>query len=105
MAKRKNIMAEWKEFNPLAEKSIKDDFGESPSPDCQKIISYLENCEVKAIAPSRDTDVITEDIIFYVYKGEKTKTINEDDFKNNHAVSSDYKEARKQRDNLIRKDI
>lgn len=63
MAKRKNIMEEWKEFNPLAEKSIKDDFGESPSPDCQMIISYLDNGEVKAVAPSRDTDVITGESI------------------------------------------
>ena len=59
MAKRKNIMAEWKEFNPLAEKSIKDDFRESPSPYCQKIISYLDNGHVSAAAPANDTDVIT----------------------------------------------
>ncbi len=63
MAKRKNIMDEWKEFNPLAEKSMKDDFRESPSPDCQKIISYLENGEVTLSATSRDTDVISGESI------------------------------------------
>lgn len=69
MAERKNIMAEWKEFNPLAEKSIKDDFRDSPSPDYQKIISYLDNGEVKDSATSRDTDVISGESI------DKTKCI------------------------------
>ena len=72
MAKRKNIMDEWKEFNPLAEKSLKDDFGESPSPDCQKIISYLENGEVTLSTTSRDTDVISGESI------DKTKCIMTD---------------------------
>lgn len=28
-----NVMSFWKEFNPLAEKSIKDDFNDVPSND------------------------------------------------------------------------
>lgn len=59
MAIIKNIMMEWKEFNPLSEKSMKDDFRESPSPDCQKIISYLDNGEVTLSAISRDADLIS----------------------------------------------
>lgn len=31
--------------------------------------------------------------------------IDEDDFKNSHVASSNYEEAQKQRDNLIRKDV
>lgn len=72
MAKRKNIMDEWKEFNPLAEKSMKDDFRESTSPYSQKIISYLDNGEVTLSATSKDTDVISGESI------DKTKCIMTD---------------------------
>ena len=37
MTKRFNIMSIWKEFNPLAEKSMKDDFKKQPSPFYNKI--------------------------------------------------------------------
>lgn len=45
MSKRKNIMATWKEFNPISERSMKDDFKNTPSPFREKIIEYLNNGE------------------------------------------------------------
>ena len=57
MAKRINIMAVWKEFNPLAEKSMKDDFSLTPSPFCSKIIAYLNNGELKLASSASAMDV------------------------------------------------
>lgn len=59
MAKRFNIMAMWKEFNPLAEKSMKDDFSSLPSPFKNQIISYLNNGEVTLVSPTSVTDVFS----------------------------------------------
>lgn len=59
----KNVMDEWKEFNPDADKSIKDDFMENPSPSCKKLITYLNNGEIKLAAPEREKDVISGDEI------------------------------------------
>ena len=59
MAKRLNILAAWKEFNPLAKKSMKDDFGTAPSPFCNKILAYLNSGEVAAASTSRAVDVIS----------------------------------------------
>ena len=58
-----NIMAEWKEFNPTAEKSIKDDFMDNPSLYYNKLIKYLNNGEVKLASPERAIDVISGDRI------------------------------------------
>jgi len=59
MAKRLNIMAIWKEFNPLAEKSMKDDFSPTPSPFSDKIISYLNNGELALASSSSAIDVFS----------------------------------------------
>ena len=59
MAKRINIMAVWKEFNPLAEKSMKDDFSPTPSPFCSKIIAYLNNGELKLASSESAMDVFS----------------------------------------------
>lgn len=32
MGKRKNVMAEWKEFNSASDRSMIDDFNDKPSP-------------------------------------------------------------------------
>lgn len=53
------IMAIWKEFNPDAEKSMKDDFQSTPSPFCKRIVEYLNNGEVVLASPSCATDVIS----------------------------------------------
>ena len=63
MAERINIMADWKEFNPHAEKSMKDDFGITPSPFQEKILNYLKNGEVIMAAPSRAIDVFSDESI------------------------------------------
>ncbi len=59
MEKKINVMALWKEFNPLAEKSMKDDFREVPSPYCDKIITYLDAGELVLASPSSDTDLFS----------------------------------------------
>lgn len=59
MAKRLNIMAVWKEFNPSAEKSMKDDFSLAPSPYCSKIIDYLNLGELKLASSASAMDVFT----------------------------------------------
>ena len=52
-------MAVWKEFNPMANRSMKDDFKNTPSPFCQKIIEYLNNGEVALVSPSCATDIFS----------------------------------------------
>lgn len=59
MTKRQNIMAQWKEFNPVANKSMKDDFEDSPSPFTEKIIAYLNKGELTLVSPSSATDVFS----------------------------------------------
>jgi hypothetical protein len=59
MSKRKNIMALWKEFNPYAEKSMKDDFAQEVSPFTSKIIAYLDSGEVTLASPSCSVDVFS----------------------------------------------
>ena len=59
MTKRQNIMAQWKEFNPVANKSMKDDFEDSPSPFTEKIIAYLNKGELTLASPSSATDVFS----------------------------------------------
>ena len=60
-------MAIWKEFNPSAEKSMKDDFGTSPSPFRDRIIDYLNNGELKLASPSS---------VFDVFSGERISQTN-----------------------------
>ena len=52
-------MAQWKEFNPVANKSMKDDFEDSPSPFTEKIIAYLNKGELTLASPSSATDVFS----------------------------------------------
>lgn len=59
MAKRINIMANWKEFNPLSERSMKEDFNDRPSPFSQKIIAYLNSGELVSASPSSEIDVFS----------------------------------------------
>lgn len=59
MTKRINIMAIWKEFNLLAEKSMKDDFSPVPSPFCNKIITYLNNGEIVLASTASAVDVFS----------------------------------------------
>lgn len=59
MADSSFIMARWKEFNPNAEKSMREDFKDSPSPNRQRIMDYLNKGEVKLVATSREVDVIS----------------------------------------------
>lgn len=54
-----NVMAVWKEFNPKAKKSMRDDFGTSPSPFCNEIILYLNNGELVLASPSSAVDVFS----------------------------------------------
>ena len=63
MSKRTNVMATWKEFNPLAGKSIKDDFQTKPSPNNEAILNYLDNGEIILTSPSKAIDIISGDII------------------------------------------
>ena len=63
MKKQLNVMAEWKEFNPIAKKSIKDDLMETPSPYYKKLITYLNNGEINLASPEKATDVISGDRI------------------------------------------
>ena len=57
MNKSKNIMAVWKEFNPTAERSMRDDFQDKPSPLKEKIIAYLNHGKIVSAAPGRAADV------------------------------------------------
>ena len=59
MAKRSNIMATWKEFNPLAKRSMKDDFADTPSPFCNEILNYLKSGEVTLASPESAMDVFS----------------------------------------------
>lgn len=63
MEKRINVMAEWKEFNPLAERSMKDDCADAPSPFCQKILAYLNNGKLILASPSSAVDVFSRERI------------------------------------------
>ena len=56
-------MAIWKEFNPVAKKSMKDDFGAVPSPFCNEIILYFNNGELVLASPSSVIDVFSEERI------------------------------------------
>ena len=55
----KNIMINWKEFNPDATKSIKEAFSKEPSPYREKIIEYLTNGDILLSSPSCMTDVFS----------------------------------------------
>lgn len=59
MTKRINVMAVWKEFNPLADKSMKDDFDAIPSPFRNKIIDYLNNGDILLASPSSAIDIFS----------------------------------------------
>ncbi len=59
MTRRMNIMAIWKEFNPSAEKSMKDDFRSMPSPFDDRIISYLESGKLVLSSPECAIDVFS----------------------------------------------
>jgi hypothetical protein len=63
MGKRKNIMACWKEFNPSAGRSMKEDFSEESSPLASRIIAYLDSGEVILASPSRSVDVFSGEMI------------------------------------------
>lgn len=52
-------MAEWVEFNPLAQKSLKDDFNSVPLPSQPKILKYLDNGELTLASPSVAVDVLS----------------------------------------------
>lgn len=56
---RKMISANWKEFNPAAKKSIKEDFKNIASPNKSKIIEYLNAGTVVLAATSTDNDILT----------------------------------------------
>lgn len=60
MNKRINIMAKWKEFNPLSERSMREDFCDSPSLYHKKIIDYLEKGKIVLVSPSIMIDVLQE---------------------------------------------
>ena len=53
-------MAVWKEFNPPALKSMKDDFADISSPFCDKIIDYLDSGDIILASPSGVTDIFSE---------------------------------------------
>lgn len=59
MRKRKNIMTTWKEFNPMADMSMRDSFQPEPSPFCQEIIDYLNHGDLVLSSPSCAIDVFT----------------------------------------------
>ena len=52
-------MAVWKEFNPLADKSMKDDFDAIPSPFHDKILDYLNNGDIVLTSPSSAIDIFS----------------------------------------------
>lgn len=54
-----SLMSQWKEFNPAASKSIKDDF-QSKAYDYQpEICNYLDNGKVSLSATTCGTDILT----------------------------------------------
>ena len=59
MNNRKNIMACWKEFNPLVDRSIREDFQDTSSPFKQKIITYLNRGEVLLVSPECSIEVFS----------------------------------------------
>ena len=59
ISKRINIMKNWREFNPLAVRSMKDDFNEYPSAFRKEILAYLNNGEVILASPSSAIDFFT----------------------------------------------
>ena len=60
MKKRKNVMILWKEFNPMPERAIKDDFKDTPSPFSKKNIEYLNNGDLVVASTSCSIDIISE---------------------------------------------
>lgn len=60
-------MSKWKEFNPLSDCSMKDDFSKTPSPFNQKIVAYLNNGELVLASPS---------VVYDVFSGEKIAQTN-----------------------------
>jgi hypothetical protein len=56
-------MASWKEFNPYAKKSMKDDFSQEELPFTSEIIAYLNRGEVVLVSPSCSVDVLSGEII------------------------------------------
>lgn len=60
---KKMISLYWKEFNPTAEKSIKEDFQNVASPNKIKIIEYLNSGTVVLAATSTENDIFTGEII------------------------------------------
>lgn len=69
--KRKNIMTNWKEFYPNAQKSIKEDINNHIlNQNINKIIKYLCNGEIILVSPSSVIDVISGERIAastYIY--------------------------------------
>lgn len=59
MDNRQFIMAVWKEFNPDATKSMRDDFQNERLPEQEKIVEYLNHGKITVTAASYDKDVFT----------------------------------------------
>ena len=59
MGKRTNVMAKWKEFNPISDRSMRDDFSERSSPFTKEIVDYLDNGELVIASPSIAVDVFS----------------------------------------------
>ena len=59
MSKRINIMSAWKEFNPSAKRSIKEDFDTYASLFSNKILAYLDKGEIILASPGRAIDVLS----------------------------------------------
>jgi len=59
MPKRINIMSTWKEFNPSARKSMKEDFDAYASPFSNKLLAYLDKGEVILSSPGSAIDVFS----------------------------------------------
>lgn len=59
MKTRINIMANWKEFNPSAKRSMKDDFSSTPSPVKKQILAYVNSGTATLVSPSSSFDAFT----------------------------------------------
>ena len=65
--KRINMMAMWKEFNPAASKSIKEDFANCEYANLAKIADYLDNGQVTLVSAEYGSDIITNQKITNTY--------------------------------------
>lgn len=63
MNSRINLMALWKEFNPDAERSLREDFQVQEYAGMQLIAEYLDGGVVLAVAPECERDVFTDERI------------------------------------------